>query len=198
MFLCGKLKPLFATFISPFFLMPHPLPACVTGQTLGFYIYKLANWAPALPGKHLMSSRHSSGHFRLHKVFSPMTSLHFRVWGAQGFRGWVGGVMLVLGTFPELVGRSVQNLVEIGLAVRMWKGYIGTNNHFYVNRCAKIELFSGKALVCWICQYITNIFFETLHGTCRLEVEIKQIISCQWSYTIGRLEPNVILNLCQR
>jgi len=30
----------------------------------------------------------------------------------------VGGVMLVLRTFPELAGRSVQNFVEIGLAVR--------------------------------------------------------------------------------
>jgi len=35
-----------------------------------------------------------------------------------GFGVWVGGIMLVLRTFPELVGRSVQNLVEIGPAVR--------------------------------------------------------------------------------
>jgi len=38
--------------------------------------------------------------------------------------------MLVLRTFPELVGRSVQNLVEIGPAVRACKGDIGTNIHF--------------------------------------------------------------------
>jgi len=37
--------------------------------------------------------------------------------GYPGSRGWIGGVMLVLRTFPELAGRSVQNLVEIGLAV---------------------------------------------------------------------------------
>jgi len=32
-------------------------------------------------------------------------------------RRWVGGVILVLRTFPELAERSVQNLVEIGQAV---------------------------------------------------------------------------------
>jgi len=42
----------------------------------------------------------------------------FGVWGTPGSRGRVCGVMLVLRTFPELVGRSVQNLVEIGPAVR--------------------------------------------------------------------------------
>jgi len=31
----------------------------------------LANRAPALPGKNLMSLRHPSGHFTLHKVFFP-------------------------------------------------------------------------------------------------------------------------------
>jgi len=56
-----------------------------------------------------MSLSHPSGHFTLHKGF--------RVWGTPGSRGRVGGVMLVLRTFPELVGRSVQNLVEIGPAV---------------------------------------------------------------------------------
>jgi len=72
-----------------------------------------------LPGKNLMILRHPSGRFMLEKVFSPETHLGFRVWGTPGSRGWVGGVKLVLRTFPELVGRSVQNLVEIGLAVRM-------------------------------------------------------------------------------
>jgi len=47
-----------------------------------------------------------------------MTHLGFGVWGTLGSRGWVGRVMLVLRTFPELAGRSVQNLVEIGQAVR--------------------------------------------------------------------------------
>jgi len=42
--------------------------------------------------------------------------------------------MLALRTFPELVGRSVQNLVEIGLAVWARKGDIGTNSHFYKYR----------------------------------------------------------------
>jgi len=46
-----------------------------------------------------------------------VTHLGFRVWGTTGFRGWVGWVMLALRTFPELVGRSVQNFVEIGPAV---------------------------------------------------------------------------------
>jgi len=50
----------------------------------------------------------------LHKVFSPVTHLGFRVWGTLGSRGRVGGVMLVLRTFPELVVRPVQNLVKIG------------------------------------------------------------------------------------
>jgi len=54
----------------------------------------------------------------LHKVFFPMTRLGFGVWGTPGSWDWVGGVMLVLRTFPELVGRSVQNLVEIGPAVQ--------------------------------------------------------------------------------
>jgi len=38
-----------------------------------------------------MSLRHPSGHFTLHKVFSPVTPLGFRVWGTSGFRDWVGG-----------------------------------------------------------------------------------------------------------
>jgi len=74
-------------------------------------IFSLANRAPALPGKNLMSLRHPSGHFTFHKVFSLVTHLGSGVWGTLGSRGWVGGVMLVLRTFPELVGRSVQNLV---------------------------------------------------------------------------------------
>jgi len=44
--------------------------------------------------------------------------LGFKVWGTPRSKGWVGGVMLVLRTFPELV--------EIGLVVWAWKGEIGT------------------------------------------------------------------------
>jgi len=72
-----------------------------------------------------MSLRHPSGHFTLHEAF--------RAWGTPGSRGRVGGVMLVLRTFPELE-RSAQNLVEIGPAVRACKGYIGTKSHFYIYR----------------------------------------------------------------
>jgi len=47
----------------------------------------------------------------------------------------------VLRTFPELVGRSAQNLVEIGPAVRACKGdigrSIGSNSHFYIYRREK-------------------------------------------------------------
>jgi len=64
-----------------------------------------------------MSLRHPSGHFTIHKVFSPMTHLDFE-FDTPESRGQVGGVMLVFRTFPELVGRTVQNLVEIGLVVR--------------------------------------------------------------------------------
>jgi len=47
--------------------------------------------------------------------FDALTS--FRVWGTLGSGDRVGAVMLVLRTIPGLVGRSVQNLVEIGPAV---------------------------------------------------------------------------------
>jgi len=46
----------------------------------------------------------------LHKVFSPVICLCFLVWGTPGSGGQISGVMLVLRTFPELVGKSVQNL----------------------------------------------------------------------------------------
>jgi len=64
-----------------------------------------------------------------HKVFSPVTCLGFGLWDTPGSRGWVGGVMLVLRTLLELVGRSVQNLVGIGLAVCAGKRDIGTNKY---------------------------------------------------------------------
>jgi len=43
---------------------------------------------------------HPSGHFTLHKVFSPVTRLCFRVWGTPGSMGWVGGVMLMFKNLP--------------------------------------------------------------------------------------------------
>jgi len=43
------------------------------------FLYILANQALALPGKNLMRLRHPSGHFTLHKVFSPLTRLDFGV-----------------------------------------------------------------------------------------------------------------------
>jgi len=48
--------------------------------------------------------------------FDELTS--FGVWGTLGSGVRVGAVMLVLRTIPGLVGRSMQNLVEIGPAVR--------------------------------------------------------------------------------
>jgi len=83
-----------------------------------YYIDQVANRASTLPGKSLISLRHPSGHFTLHKTLSPVIHLGFRVWGTQGSGSQVGRVMLVLRTFPELSGRSVQNLVEIGAPVR--------------------------------------------------------------------------------
>jgi len=51
------------------------------------------------------------------KVFSPVICLGFGVLGTQGSGGRVGMVIVVKRTFPELVWRSVQNLVQIGTAV---------------------------------------------------------------------------------
>jgi len=42
--------------------------------------------------------------------------LDFGVWGTPVSGGRVGVVIVGLRTFPELVGTSVQNLLEIGLA----------------------------------------------------------------------------------
>jgi len=94
------------------------------GTNSHFYIY---NGQPG-PG----AAREKFDELTLHKVFFPVTRLGFGVWGDPGSWGWAGGVMLVLRTFPELVGRSVQNLVEIGPVVRAWKGGIGTNSHLYI------------------------------------------------------------------
>jgi len=85
-----------------------------------------------------------------------VTHLSLGVWGNPGSRGWVWGVMLVLRTFPELMGRSVEILVEIGPAVRAWKVDIGTNSHFYIYRLIQM---SFQVLQCHarpmqhFCQY---------------------------------------------
>jgi len=105
----------------------------ITPCNYKFQFYKITS-QPG-PG----AARKKFDELTLHKVFSPVTHLDFRVWGTPASRGGVGRVILVLRTFPELVGRSVQNLVEIGLAVRTWKGdigrYIRTISHFYIYRC---------------------------------------------------------------
>jgi len=86
--------------------------------------WRLANRAQALPGK--ITKQYKGTHLDILRYTKfclpwPIWVLEFGVpWGQ------VGEVMLVLRTFPELVGRSVQNLLEIGLAVWVWKGDIGT------------------------------------------------------------------------
>jgi len=45
------------------------------------------------------------------------SGLGFEVWGTPESGARVGGIIIVLRTFPELVGRFVQNLVEVGPAV---------------------------------------------------------------------------------
>jgi len=62
----------------------------------------------------LLTSQPDPGAAR--EKFDELTS--FGVWGTLWSGGRVGGVMLVLRTIPGLVGRSVQNVVEIGRAVR--------------------------------------------------------------------------------
>jgi len=50
------------------------------------------------------------------------------------------------------MGRSVQNLVEIGTAGRAWKGDIGTNSHFLLNPWTlgypKLQNPNGEQTVC--------------------------------------------------
>jgi len=58
-----------------------------------------------------------------------VTCLGFGVWGNPGSRGRVCRVMLVLRTFPELAGRSVQNLLEIDPGVKRVHRYKMTNVH---------------------------------------------------------------------
>jgi len=71
--------------------------------------------------------------------------------------------MLVLRTFPELVGRSVQNLVEIGPAVRALKGYLGTYSHFYIYRYRYEEGFGV-----WLARGGSNQYLLE----CRVEIDV--------------------------
>jgi len=59
------------------------------------------------------------GIFVAHCFFCILICLDFGVWETLGAGGRIGGVILVLRIFPELVGRPFQNLAEIGLAVHM-------------------------------------------------------------------------------
>jgi len=84
-------------------------------KTEALDIYRLA--MPCTGTKNIKS--YPAEHFTLHKVLSPVTCLGFRVWCTLGSGLWVGRVIIVNRTFSELVSRSKQNLVEIGLAISM-------------------------------------------------------------------------------
>jgi len=58
-----------------------------------------------------------NANFVKQSFFSSDICLGFGAQGTPGSGVQVGRVILVLRTFPELVWRSVQNLVEIGAAV---------------------------------------------------------------------------------
>jgi len=80
--------------------------------------------------------------FYVTQSFSPVIWLGFVVCGTPWSRGWVAGVIHVLRTFPLLVRRSVQNLVEIGLAVRAWKRDTGRYIYmFYIYRRVTFDYF---------------------------------------------------------
>jgi len=69
------------------------------------------------------------GRIKLNDIKSPIWTFYFTQrfsfpWSAKFLKPGVRG--LGWRTFPELVWRSVQNLVEIGLAVCTWKRDIGT------------------------------------------------------------------------
>jgi len=75
-----------------------------------------------LPGK--LAKQYKGAHLnilRYTKFYLPWPIWVLKFGVPQGPGGQVGRVKLVLRTFPELVGLSVQNLVEIGPAVQAWK-----------------------------------------------------------------------------
>jgi len=55
--------------------------------------------------------------FFVMQSFFPVICLGFGAWGTPWLGFWVGGVIPMFKNLPELVWRSVQNLVEIGPAV---------------------------------------------------------------------------------
>jgi len=59
---------------------------------------------------------------RVFIYYKQICSVRFWSLGYSGFWWPVGGVIVMLRTFPELVERSVQNLVEIGTAVSCERG----------------------------------------------------------------------------
>jgi len=109
-----------------------------------FYIsmYVLAKRGPALHRK--------INAFFVKQSFFSNDLYRFRSLGTPGKGGRVVRVRLVSRTFPELVWRSVQNLVEIGLAVCAWKRDPGTffkhidENEEFV--CLYVTFFT------WVCQ----------------------------------------------
>jgi len=74
----------------------------------------LVNRGPVLPGAKIFEGTHQNILF--YTKFFSQGLLKFLVW-RLGYPG-VSGKILVLRTFPKLVWRSVQNLAEIGLAIR--------------------------------------------------------------------------------
>jgi len=66
--------------------------------------------------------------FFVKKKFFSCNLFRFGSLGYPGVRGRVGRVILMLKNFPDLVWKSVQNLVWIGLAVHTWKRDTGTYN----------------------------------------------------------------------
>jgi len=73
----------------------------------------------------------------LHKVFLPCSA---KVLGTEGLGGWDWQGHTCVKIFPELMWSSVQNLVEIGRAVRAWKRDIGTSSLFYIDRLPRHNL----------------------------------------------------------
>jgi len=74
--------------------------------------YKLATRAWTAGDK--KNLRVPVGSFYITQSFSHVICKRFGVWGSPGSRGQVGGVIVVLKTFTELVGRSGGSPVKEG------------------------------------------------------------------------------------
>jgi len=95
--------------------------SCI-GLWKNYCLYKiLANLGPTLPGK--LTKQYKGTHLDI--LRDTKFSLPWPIRGTPGSGSRVCGVVVVLRTFSKSVGRSVQNLVQIGLAVCTWKGDIG-------------------------------------------------------------------------